>query len=70
MKKHYSKNNNFCYIPKINERGFLYHIDKMHFSLSIHPIFLRKLLVESRRCRNLKLKTMNFELLVHVKIKT
>ena len=43
---------------------------KVHFSLSIRPIFLRKLLVESRRCRNLKLKTMSFELLVHVKAKT
>ena len=37
---------------------------KVHFSLSVNPNLCKKLLVDSRRCRNLKLKTISFELFV------
>ena len=39
---------------------------KIQFSSSLTPIFCRKLLVGKRLCKNLKLKSISFELIVQV----
>ena len=56
----------FLRIPKISEKGFLSHSDRK-YKLHHLQVFWRKVLVASGRYKNLKLKTLSFELLVHLK---